>query len=114
MSLKGSTRAIPESRLLIRVWPIPAEASTTTDSVMVARMAQRGRFLGAGRTGRRRAGRGGREAGDRGGVGDKRVTSGRRPYEAYEGSREHRRPTGSAARRRAPGGAHRCPPFAVT
>ncbi|GKQ33752.1 hypothetical protein ALMP_03030 [Streptomyces sp. A012304] len=69
-----------ESRLLTTEWPMPAEAMITTDSVIVARMAQRGRLL---RTGGRSGGRrGGREAAeDRGGVGGMRVTSGRRPYE---------------------------------
>ncbi|GAA3189839.1 hypothetical protein GCM10010451_44310 [Streptomyces virens] len=67
------------SRLLSTACPIPAEASTTTDSVVTVRMTQRGlrrAGAGAGAGGRasradgRREGRGavrGRE--DRGGVG---------------------------------------------
>ncbi|GLP66533.1 hypothetical protein TUSST3_31530 [Streptomyces sp. TUS-ST3] len=56
------------SRLVITAWPIPAEASTTTDSVVAARMAQRGRFRRTGgRAGRRCGGRG-RVAEGRGGV----------------------------------------------
>ncbi|GDY65139.1 hypothetical protein SAV14893_045320 [Streptomyces avermitilis] len=55
-------------------WPIPAEARTTTDSVVTIRMDQPGRLGRLGRTGGRRAGegrgrRGGRAAGERGGVG---------------------------------------------
>ena len=65
MSLKGSTRAMPASRLLITAWPIPAAARSTTDSVVAARMAQRGRPRRAGGRGTRRAagggGRGGRD-----------------------------------------------------
>ncbi|GHF77193.1 hypothetical protein GCM10018783_54180 [Streptomyces griseosporeus] len=59
------------SRLLSTEWPIPAEASTATDSVVTTRMAQRGFPRGAGgRDGRpdgceRRCGR----SGERGGVG---------------------------------------------
>ncbi|GGY71517.1 hypothetical protein GCM10010300_13310 [Streptomyces olivaceoviridis] len=56
---------MPASRLATTACPIPAEASTTTDSVVTARMAQRGRR--GGRTGRtRRSGGRGTRRGDRG------------------------------------------------
>ncbi|GGS48703.1 hypothetical protein GCM10010206_07790 [Streptomyces cinerochromogenes] len=86
---------MPASRLVTTACPIPAEASTTTDSVVTARMAQRGRRGGrTDRTGRsggcgtRRGGCGRRRClgapaalvpvgeGDRGGLG-KEDTSGR-------------------------------------
>ncbi|GGR04114.1 hypothetical protein GCM10010251_19520 [Streptomyces aurantiogriseus] len=59
------------SRVLTTEWPMPAEARTTTDSVITARTAQRGRFLRTGRAGGRRGRCWGLEAGDRGGVGGK-------------------------------------------
>ncbi|GGQ84071.1 hypothetical protein GCM10010250_64190 [Streptomyces althioticus] len=64
--------------------PIPAEASTTTDSVVTVRMTHRGRRRGgaggrvAGRDGRAGRRSGFRGRGERGGVG-KGGTSGRRP-----------------------------------
>ncbi|BCM67322.1 hypothetical protein EASAB2608_02656 [Streptomyces sp. EAS-AB2608] len=76
---------MPASRLVTTACPIPAEASTTTDSVVTARMAQRGRRGGrterTGRSGGRGTRRGGcgrrcGRAGDRGGLG-KEDTSGR-------------------------------------
>ncbi|CAM5692100.1 putative protein OS=Streptomyces fumanus OX=67302 GN=GCM10018772_33300 PE=4 SV=1 [Streptomyces fumanus] len=70
---------MPASRPESTAWPIPAEASTTTDSAVTARRVQRGRRRGgpgAGRGRRRCGGRpapggGGRdpEGGERGGVG---------------------------------------------
>ncbi|GHE11627.1 hypothetical protein GCM10010339_72130 [Streptomyces alanosinicus] len=76
---------MPASRLLITACPIPAEASTSTDSVVIARIAQRGRRGGrtdlTGRSGGRGTRRGGcgrrcGRAGDRGGLA-KKDTSGR-------------------------------------
>ncbi len=78
MSLKASTRTMSASRLLITACPMPAEARTTTDSVVTARRAQRGFRRGTGGAGLRgaRPGEGcGRRRGaavvrgDRGGVG---------------------------------------------
>ncbi|GGQ98085.1 hypothetical protein GCM10010216_70790 [Streptomyces flaveolus] len=106
--------------------PIPAEASTTTDSAVTARTAQRGLLRRTAGTGGRREGRGrvrcgggppcGGDAGtlgERGGVG--KVTPPRgRNLGAGRGIREHRRPIRSADRGRDPRGAHPCPPFAVT
>ncbi|GAB2872713.1 hypothetical protein GCM10027074_45460 [Streptomyces deserti] len=62
------------SRLDITVCPIPADAITTTDSVVTARMAQRGFPRGTGGRAGRRDGCGRRcgagwGRGDRGGVG---------------------------------------------
>ncbi|GGQ24990.1 hypothetical protein GCM10010279_36220 [Streptomyces mutabilis] len=112
-----------ESRPESTACPIPAEASTTTDRAVTARMAQRGRF-------RRTGGRGGRlkaprcgggtprdvavgTRGERGGVG--KVTPPRGTGRAAgRAIREHRRPIRSATRGCDPRGAHPCPPFAVT
>ncbi|GAA5211659.1 hypothetical protein GCM10023323_44200 [Streptomyces thinghirensis] len=58
MSLKASTREMSESRLESTACPIPAEASTTTDRAVTARMAQRGFFRRTGGLGGRREGRG--------------------------------------------------------
>nr|BBJ53123.1 hypothetical protein SAVMC3_57520 [Streptomyces avermitilis] len=87
------------SRLVTTAWPIPAEARTTTDSVVTIRMDQPGRLGRLGRTGGRRAGegrgrRGGRAAGERGGVG----MGGHLREGMGVGIREHRRPIRSAAR----------------
>src|SRR5690606_14719105 len=73
MSRNGSTRSISESRPVSTACPVPAEASTTTDRVVTARIAQRALRRAGGR-GPPRAGRGGgrgvvRGRGDRGGVG---------------------------------------------
>ncbi|GGM05288.1 hypothetical protein GCM10010129_56100 [Streptomyces fumigatiscleroticus] len=101
-----------DSRLLITACPIPAEASTTTDSVVTARTAQRGFFRRTGGRGTAPDGRGRRRCGggpprplgagglgerERGGVG-KGDTSAR----AGRGIREHRRPIRSADRAAAP------------
>ncbi|GGU17728.1 hypothetical protein GCM10010259_04980 [Streptomyces daghestanicus] len=65
MSLKASTRSRSESRPVSTECPIPAAASTATDSADDIRTAQRGPRL----RGDRRDGRGGtRRAGERGGV----------------------------------------------
>ncbi len=56
MSLKASTREMSESRLESTACPIPAEASTTTDRAVTARMAQRGFFRRTGGLGGRREG----------------------------------------------------------
>nr|BFD84444.1 hypothetical protein StreXyl84_38450 [Streptomyces sp. Xyl84] len=78
MSLKGSIRVMSASRLETTACPIPAEARTTTETVVAARMAQRGLRRGGGAYGMRAARegaagcrgprRGG--AGGRGGRGD--------------------------------------------
>ncbi|GAA4008553.1 hypothetical protein GCM10022384_62910 [Streptomyces marokkonensis] len=82
MSLNASTREMSASRPESTACPIPAEASTTTDSAVTARTAQRGLFrrtggLGGRRDGRAPPGRGGGPPrgdaagtrGERGGVG---------------------------------------------
>ncbi|CAM5453824.1 hypothetical protein STENM223S_07493 [Streptomyces tendae] len=60
MSLNASTREMSESRPVSTACPIPAEASTTTDSAVTARlcMAQRGFFRRTGGLGGRRDGPG--------------------------------------------------------
>ncbi|GHA86887.1 hypothetical protein GCM10010330_46540 [Streptomyces tendae] len=110
--------------------PIPAEPSTTTESAVTARTAQRGFLRRTGGLGGRRDGRGPPRCGggpprpveagtrdERGGVGKGTPPRGRAlgvEREAVRGIREHRRPIRSAARPRDPRGAHPCPPFAVT
>ncbi|GAA1010000.1 hypothetical protein GCM10009564_26830 [Streptomyces thermogriseus] len=101
--------------------PIPAEASTTTDRVAAARMAQRGLRRGTGAYGTRAG-----LAGPPGPTGCRgaRCGRGRGRYcvldmgdtsaEGVGGHRVHRRGIRSADRRSGPRGAHRCPPFAVT
>ncbi|GAB1329273.1 hypothetical protein ACE1SV_36120 [Streptomyces sennicomposti] len=110
------------SRLETTACPIPAEASSTTDRVVAARMAQRGLRRGTGAkgswAGRGDGGRGGRGprrdcAGGRGGRCDV-VDMGDTSAYGVGGHREHRRAIRSADRCAGPRGAHRCPPFAVT
>ncbi|GAA3805803.1 hypothetical protein GCM10022403_044810 [Streptomyces coacervatus] len=78
---------MPASRLVTTACPIPAEARTTTERVVAARITQRGFLRGTGGRGPRGSGVragwgrrcGGAGAADRGWVG-KADTSGRRPY----------------------------------
>ncbi len=60
MSLNASTREMSSSRPVSTACPIPADPSTTTDSAVTARMAQRGFLRRTGGFGGRRDGRGAR------------------------------------------------------